>query len=70
MVLFHESEGTVHLLNETAGLIYESCDGKKTLGEVAELLEVEFEVDTTRALADTVEVATDLLGKSLLFGDA
>ncbi len=58
--------GAVHVLNPTATLLWQSCDGDATLGTLATDFAHAFAVDPAVALADVIEAASELLDRGLL----
>lgn len=58
--------GEMYILNDTALEFARRLDGKRTIGEVAAMLATIFEADPAVLLADMVEVATDMVGESVL----
>lgn len=47
-------------LSEVSGFIWKSMDGRRTLGQIGELVAERYGVDPATATADTVEVVADL----------
>lgn len=45
----------IFTLNETGAFIWEKIDGRKTVGEIIELVENEFDVDHATAEKDVIE---------------
>ncbi len=54
-VIIDPKKGKVHELNPAATLIWKTADGSRSLQEIAELMENEFEISLEQALADAVE---------------
>lgn len=44
-VIYDEHKGVVHYLNPTAALIFEVCDGSKTVAEIGELVRDAYDLD-------------------------
>jgi hypothetical protein len=61
LVIYDQSRHRVHRLNETAAAIWNGCDGKTTITDLATLLPSELE-----ATPDVVWMALDKLGKAHL----
>ena len=68
-VIITPSDSTMHTLNETGTRIWELIDGARSLGEVAEALQAEFEVDEKKAREDTLWFAECLAKKGLVETD-
>ena len=51
----------IYSLNETASRVWELLDGKRTVGEVLQVILDEFEVEPDEAEADLLEIMTQLL---------
>ncbi len=58
--------GMMHQLNLVGGMIWERCDGARTLGEIVAELAVEFDVDRSELETDVQEFAADLQEKGWL----
>jgi hypothetical protein len=56
LVIYNERTDRVHHLNSTAALVFQLCDGSRSAGEIADLLQKAFKLDG----APTVEVETCL----------
>jgi len=65
-ILLDIDSGEYFSLNEVGGLVWELCDGSRSVGDVAEVLSSEFEVDTTEALSDAIELLEGLVGAGLV----
>lgn len=48
-------------LDETATFIWRRLDGTATVGQIAEALAAEYDVDAETALADVIELVSDLV---------
>jgi pyrroloquinoline quinone biosynthesis protein D len=55
-------EGVV-LLNDTGAAILELCDGRRTVGAIAGILQERYQVDV---LSDVIDYLSDLAGKDLI----
>lgn len=42
LLLYHPTKTTTVYMNETASLVWQLCDGKRTVGEIVELLSESF----------------------------
>lgn len=49
-VIYDEEHGRVHYLNPTAALIYEVCDGSRTVADIVELVRDAYDLDEAPAL--------------------
>ncbi len=58
--------GSVHALNPTATLIWESCDGEVTLDGLADELAASFGIERAAARRDVIDVAGELLTRGLI----
>jgi hypothetical protein len=59
--------GQVHFLNPTAGLVWQSCDGKTSLGECVRLLRAKFDVpEEADIAADVSEIVADFAQRGIL----
>jgi hypothetical protein len=65
-VIIVPSEQMVNVLNPAGSRIWDSADGKKTVGEIAEILAQEFEVPYETALKDIIEFTGDLAEKRMM----
>jgi hypothetical protein len=65
-VIITPSDSTMHSLNESGTRIWELINGNRTLGEVAEAVQVEFDVDADRARKDTLWFVECLAKKGLV----
>ena len=53
-------------LNEVASRIWELCDGRRTVQDIAAVIVEEFEVDAATARMDTAEFVREMLQDGLL----
>lgn len=58
--------GMMHQLNLVGGMIWERCDGSRTLGDIADELAAEFAVERSELEADVSEFAAELQEKGWL----
>ena len=61
--------GMMHQLNLVGGMIWEQCDGQKTLADIAEELAKEFSVEQTEVESDVAEFVTDLAERGWLINE-
>ena len=52
--------GMMHQLNLVGGLIWQQCDGEKTIEDIAAHLGKEFDVEQTEVTDDVVEFVSEL----------
>ena len=65
-VMMSIERGRYYGLNEIGKEIHDACDGKVTLGQVAEVLHEKFEVDGEECKTKVVDFATRLVRQGLL----
>ena len=58
--------GMMHQLNLIGGMIWEQCDGQKTLADIAGELAKEFSVEQTEVESDVAEFVADLAERGWL----
>jgi len=58
--------GMMHQLNLVGGMIWERCDGSRSVAEIAAELAVEFEVPGDELLADVAQFVDDLAERGWL----
>jgi len=61
--------GMMHQLNLVGGMIWERCDGEKTLDEIADELAVEFAVERSELEEDVQAFVSDLTERGWLIND-
>lgn len=66
-VILGIDQGEVHVLNPVATRIWELIDGQRTLGQIAEQIYREFEVDRPQAEADAQEFVETLISRGLVY---
>ncbi len=66
MVVLDRQGGLIHQLNHTAGYIWERCDGKSTMADIAKQLAEAFDVDPPTAAADVAAVVQQFQQLNLL----
>lgn len=65
-ILYDPIQGNVHILNETGASIWELCDGRRTIEEIAKIIEIDFEAEDESVLADVKEFVEELEKQGLL----
>jgi Coenzyme PQQ synthesis protein D (PqqD) len=65
-VLLDIESGEYFALNDVGGLVWDLCDGSRSVADVAELISAEFEVDKSTALTDALELLENLAGVGLV----
>jgi hypothetical protein len=68
LVLFHMESGSYYSLNELGSRIWELCDGERSLSEVADLLEAEYDAPREQIQEDCRALIAELLEGRLLVG--
>lgn len=68
VVVISPEDSMVHELNETASFIWKHADGTRSVGEIANLLSLEFRVEPAQAKLDTEELLRMLAQKGLVTG--
>lgn len=58
--------GMMHQLNLVGGMIWQHCDGEKTVQDIAALLASEFAVEQGAVEADVIEFVADLAERGWL----
>ncbi len=61
--------GMMHQLNLVGGMIWEQCDGQKTLADIAGELAKEFSVEQTEVESDVAEFVADLAERGWLINE-
>lgn len=64
VILIHA--GTMHQLNLVGGMIWERCDGSRTVSVIASELAAEFAVERSELETDVQDFVTDLSGRGWL----
>lgn len=65
-VLVSPKTGKVFVLNETGSLIWEMCDGKRSVDELAAYLAADFGILPEQAGADVLELIQELAKRELV----
>ena len=65
-VLLDIESGEYFALNDVGGLVWDLCDGSRSVADVAELISAEFEVDKSTALTDALDLLESLAGVGLV----
>jgi pyrroloquinoline quinone biosynthesis protein D len=61
--------GMMHQLNLIGGMIWEQCDGRKTLADIAGELAKEFSVEQAEVESDVAEFVADLAERGWLINE-
>ena len=69
VVILDRASGTVHRLNATASVIWNLCDGKNSLDDIAAGLAAAFRRSPNEVLADVQQTIADLKKLNLLDTD-
>jgi hypothetical protein len=67
-VLYDEAHAAVHVLNDTAALVWACCDGSGTVGDIAADIAAAFRMQEASVLADVLDVIRRFAGEGLLQG--
>ncbi len=65
ITVYHPSLTTSIYLNETGGLIWELCDGKRTVADIIALLEAEYPESREQIKAGVIDIISRLLAKNI-----
>jgi hypothetical protein len=65
-IVLDRRQGLIHQLNQTASFVWERCDGRCTLEEIATRLMEAFDVDFNTAVDDVRKVIEQLEERKLL----
>jgi Coenzyme PQQ synthesis protein D (PqqD) len=68
LVLDIESD-RIHQLNQTAGFIWQRCEEAPSVGEIASLLAIEFDVGHDEAVKDVLETLSRLRELNLIVAE-
>jgi hypothetical protein len=60
IIMTREKDEKILRLNSTAGFIWESCDGKRTVEDVVKSLCLKYEVEKTKAMDETVKLLNQM----------
>ncbi|MFH1619550.1 MAG: PqqD family protein [bacterium] len=60
------SSQTLHSMNPSGTRIWELIDGSRTAGDIAQIIQEEFEVESGTAIKDVLEFLCELLEKGLV----
>ncbi|HUT83541.1 MAG TPA: PqqD family protein [Thermodesulfobacteriota bacterium] len=60
IIMTREKDEKILRPNTTAGFIWESCDGKRTVQDVVNDLCLKYEVEKTKALGETVKLLNQM----------
>lgn len=67
-LLFDTDSAKAYPITESAMKIWTLCDGKTSVGEIAQSLESHYEIDRATVQADTLKLVEELIAKNLLDG--
>jgi Coenzyme PQQ synthesis protein D (PqqD) len=65
-VLLDVDSGEYFALDDVGSLVWELCDGSRSVADMAELISAEFDVDASTALVDAIELLESLAGAGLV----
>lgn len=65
-VIISPNDSVMHELNDTGSFLWKNIDGKKSAGELAELLAENYEVNPDIALSDTQALLEEMSSRKLL----
>lgn len=66
MFVLHAETSELHALNEIGARIWELVDGKRSVADIAAVIETEYDVDQAQAEADVGEFLDELVEKGLV----
>ncbi len=66
VMLFHPTRTEIHHLNSTAAVVWQLCDGTRTIGDLILLLQETYPEAKNEIPADVKTVLQDLKGKGCL----
>ena len=66
IIITREKDEKILRLNSTAGFIWESCDGKRTVEDVVKSLCLKYEVEKTKAMDETVKLLNQMKKTELI----
>jgi hypothetical protein len=69
-VLYDETRAAVHVLNDTAALVWACCDGTGTVASIAADIAAAFRMEPDSVLADVIDVVRRFAREGLLVGIA
>jgi len=65
-VLLDKAAGQIHQLNATASTIWKACDGKTSIGDIAEQIAAKYDIDVELALVDVEKTIQQLETQNLI----
>lgn len=65
-VLFDMVSGHYYSLNELGARVWDLCDGVRSLYQIADMLEIEYDAPRSLIVADLEEMASELVESGLL----
>lgn len=66
LLVLDDENGYIHQLNPTASVVWQQCDGKSSIAEIAKRLSDQFEVEESVATTDVRETIERLRELNLL----
>jgi hypothetical protein len=66
VVVLDRRSNLIHQLNPTASYIWDRCDGRSTVAEIADQLAAAFDVDAKTAIQDVATTVMQLQSRGLL----
>ena len=69
-VLLKPSDGNYYALDEVGSRVWELCDGRRSVADVAATICSEYDAPAETIRADVLELLEDLAGESLVLGTA
>jgi hypothetical protein len=66
VMLFHPARTEIHHLNATAALVWQLCDGQRSIGEIILILQESYPEAKDEIPGDVAEVVKDLIQKGCL----
>lgn len=69
-VLLRLSDGGYYALDEVGAMVWELCDGQRSVAEIVATLSEHFDADAQTIAADVMEFVADLSREQLLVGAA
>lgn len=66
IVLINAEDGRYYSLEDVGGRAWDLCDGTRTVAEIADQLEAEFDAPAATILSDLLELLTNMANENLL----
>jgi len=67
-LILDSNGGVIHQLNPTASMIWQNCDGSKSISDIANILAENYLIGEDVAIKDVLETIISFQEKSLLNG--